>query len=69
MSDGQCIYECGKDVDEQTGFRQVVAWERIKRGASGTKGLVAPKHLDRYACPDCVRKLTRGIDPRQESLL
>lgn len=64
----RCIY-CGGPVEPATGYRQVAGWERIQRPPSDTKAFHAPRKLERFACPDCVRKLARGIDPRQEALV
>jgi DNA-directed RNA polymerase subunit RPC12/RpoP len=64
----RCIY-CGERVDLDSGYRQVAGWERLKRPPSDTKAFHAPRKLERFACPDCVRKLTLGIDPRQEALV
>ena len=51
-------------------YRKVIGWEKYDRnGAGGTNQVRVREPLDEFACRVCVKRVVKGISPRQGTLI
>lgn len=67
-----CVH-CAAEINPQTDYRRVLAWERKAQSASRRGGsdivLREPTGVDLWSCMFCIERLKRGVSVEQESLL